>query len=307
MFVLSHKLTIGGKTFPVVKSVKIDSGRLTKSDTATIELPKYKGLKKADIEDSRVTFQAGYKQYGLFTEFEGFVREISEKQPYTLECEDYFYTLRGTVNKTYKNIYSGAIIKQLCSGTGIDTGKIQNGVKIKYKIYYDRSIRFILQDLAKISGFDCFMRGNKLVFDKPFKEADTGGIGIFRYGLNIIEDNLAVTDSDFDKIIVISEETDGTGAIYRGTAGKGKKIKKVYIDNLSKEDVIERADELLRFLIYKGFRGDFLTFGYPPVFHSKKIRIIDTHLPDKSGYYHVDRVEKEYGGDGFRQRVYLYW
>ena len=307
MFVLSHRLTIGGKNYPAVKKVTIDSCRKAISDTAEIELPKYKNLKRPDLEGAAIKFESGYTQYGLFTEFEGFVREVSENQPYTLTCEDYFYSLRNIVNKTYKNIYSGAIIKQLCNGTGIDTSQVQNGVKIQYKIYSNKTARFILQDLAYRSGYDCFMRGNKIVFGPPFKDADSGLVGIFRYGQNIIEDNLSLSDGDFDKVTVVSEKMDGTGEIFKGVAGTGKKNKTVYIDNLSKEDTIERAKEMLKFLNYKGFRGDIQAFGYPPAFHSGKIRVIDDRFPDKSGYYYTEKVEKEYGDSGFRQKIYLFY
>jgi len=306
VLVLEHYLKIGNKIFPGVNDVVIESTRESISDICTIDLPKYRKLQPSDVKQGDVViFRAGYRQYGLQDEFHGVVSEVTPTQPLTVKAEDYFYYLRDIVSTTYKKMYAGDIVKQLCQGTSIDTSRVQQGIFITYKPYQNVSKRFIVQDLAKRCGFDAHMLGKYLIFNKPF--ADMGSkIPVFKYGLNIIDERLTFrTDCDYDRVVVISEQTDGSGKIFKGVAGSGKKTLTVYLDNLGKDTAIERAKEIYDEISYMGFTGDFTTFGYPSVHHSSVIKVEDERFPQKNGNYQVDKLTKKYGGGGYRQEITL--
>jgi len=307
MFVLEHKLQIKDMNFPVVNNITIKSSRETISDVAEISLPKYRNLKPADIsEGDQVVIHAGYKRYGLVKEFHGIVREITQTQPYKIIAEDFFMLLRkDIISRTFKKIYAGEIIKQLCSGSQIDTSEINMGVFINYIAYRNKSKRFIIQDLARRCGFDAYMDAEKIIFNTPFADADNHKIPVIRYGLNLIDDSLTFqADPDYDRVIAVSESTDGKGTIFKASKGSGKKIKRIYFDNLSKSETIKRAKEIFKDITYKGFSGDVKTFGYPSARHSGQIKIEDERHPEKEGYYFVDSVEKTYGS-GYKQKITL--
>lgn len=306
MLWLVHKLSIGGYTFPAVNQVNWTSSR-EGGDIITIKLPKYKRLSYSAIpEGTKIEFWCGYKQFGINLEFEGFVREVSPKQPFTIIAEDYFYFLRReVVSKTFKNMTAGDIINYLCNPYPIDTGIVNKGIKIKNRNYYVKTKRFIIKDLAVLCGFDAFMYFNTLHFEKPFSIVQKN-IPVFTIGKNIIEDDITFSpDPEYDKIIIFSEQTDGSGIVYTAQYGNGQRIKKIYIEDIPQSEIKSRAKELYDEITYKGFKGTITTFGYPSVMHSTKIKIVDDKYPEKSGYYFVDKVEKEYGNNGFRQKIYV--
>ncbi len=310
MFVLEHTLKIGNLSFPIIKSVTINSTRETISDTMILQLPKYRDLNRSDLEEQKISFKAGYSSTGIFDEFEGVIKEVSPEQPFVIKCEDYFYYLKkDIISKSFRNMWAGDIVRKLTEDTPIeiDDRFFKKGIFLKYKVYRYKSKRFIIQDIAKRCGYNAFMRWKNLVFAEPYADMRKG-VPVYKYGQNIISDNMYFqTEADIDRVIVISEETDGSGRIYKGYAGNrnGKKIKKVYLDNLNKKAANERAKEIFNDLSYTGFRGEFTTFGFPPTYHSHEIKVIDERFPDKTGYYYTDKVEKSFGENGFTQRIQL--
>ncbi|MDH7554080.1 MAG: hypothetical protein QHH74_10510 [Spirochaetota bacterium] len=306
MLCLTHKLSIGGYNFPAVNQVNWTSSR-EGGDTITIKLPKYKRLSyRAIPEGTKVEFWCGYTQYGMNLEFEGFVREVSPTQPFTIIAEDYFYFLRREViSKTFTNMTCGEIIKYICSPYPIDTGYIHSGIKIKNRNYFSKTKRFIVKDLATLCGFDVFFVGSVLHFEKPFSMTQKS-IPVFTFGKNVIEDDIYFSpDPEYDKIILISEQTDGSGMVYTAQYGNGQRVKTMYIEDIPQNEIKSRAKELYDEITYNGFKGSIITFGYPSVMHSTKVKITDDRYPEKNGYYYVDKVEKEYGSNGFRQKIYI--
>ncbi len=306
MLSLTHKLSIGGYIFPAVNTVTIVKSR-EGGDTMTISLPKYKRLSYHDIpEGTKVEFACGYTQYGVFHEFDGFVREVSPTQPFTIVVEDYFYFLRRDImSKTFSNMSAGSIVKYVCSPYPIDTSGVSDGITIKTRTYHNKTRRYIVKDLALLCGYDAFMLDNCLFFDKPFSLKQKN-IPYFAFGTNIIEDATTFSpDAEYDKIILISEQTDGSGIVNTAEYGKGERIKKIYIEDIPRSEITKRVKELYDDITYAGFTGMITAFGYPVVTHSGTIKLTDDRYPEKNGYYNVDKVEKEYGSNGFRQKIYL--
>jgi hypothetical protein len=310
MLSLTCELTIGNMKFPAVKSCYIDSSRSSVSDIMEVTIHKYRDFKMSSIlEGDLVKFRAGYRQTGIYEEFAGVVREVTpgEESEFLIKCEDYFYYLRRPERtRSFKNIYAGDIVKQLCLEFPVDVSGVDKGIYIKRRVYVNKTVRYIINDLARLCGFDAFFRGERLIFGRKFAEADLHLPVRFAYGESIISENLSEdVEADYNKVIVISESTDGKGKVFRGVAGKGDRVKTVYMDGLSRDEVIKRATELYREYGYKGFKGDFTGFGYPSVYHSRKAFVSFPDITEKSGVYYIDRVEKNISDEGFRQKVYL--
>ncbi|EMM93615.1 Uncharacterized protein AMR50_3433 [Leptospira interrogans] len=103
MFVLNQELEISNIKFPAITEAVLESSREIPTDILTIKLPKYKNLKKDSIvKFSKVTWKAGYFQYGLLNEFNGYILEISPKVPLELKCVDpFFFCQRKMMTQDY--------------------------------------------------------------------------------------------------------------------------------------------------------------------------------------------------------------
>ncbi|MBN1499767.1 MAG: hypothetical protein JW982_06425 [Spirochaetes bacterium] len=312
MLSLKHELYAGKFLFPFLSEVEIKSTKESISDIMTVKLPKYKKLKSGDIQSGdKVLYKVGYNEHGIFTEFEGFVNSISPSQPYTIECHDYFGELKKTIiTKTFKRLSSKEIISQLLINfPEIDKSKISNGKFFNRVVFKKKSVRWILNYLAKSSNYDVYFRGRKLFFCPKWDEASSQkDIPVFEYGKNVIDDSelLFNISGSFDKITVLSEKTDGTGKVITATAGSGKKEKKLYFEDLEYKEALEIAKTKLSELNYTGFKGLFLSFGFPSVWHSQKLKYIDDKYQEKSGVYSISTVEKKIDSNGYRQKIFLF-
>ncbi|EMY25669.1 hypothetical protein LEP1GSC115_1497 [Leptospira interrogans serovar Australis str. 200703203] len=93
MFVLEQELIIGAIKFPLVAETIMESSREIPTDVLNIKLPRYRNLKSDSIQKfAKVEWKAGYKQYGLFPEFCGYVLEVSQNIPLEIKCVDPFFS-----------------------------------------------------------------------------------------------------------------------------------------------------------------------------------------------------------------------
>lgn len=310
MLSLKCEFAVENKLFPFVKEATLKSTKESIADILTVKLPKYKKLKIGELkEGDRVKLKAGYNEYGIYTEFEGFVSKVSPNQPYTVECHDWFGELKkSVVTKYFRKISSKDIISQLLADFDIDLSNVQTGKHWTRCGFYRRNLRWILSYIAKRSNYDVYFRGNKLFFCPKWDESKKQNeVYAFERGRNVIDDSEISfnTNPIYDKVTVISEKTDGTGKITKVSAGSGSKEKKLYLEDLEYKEAREIAKTKLKEFNYRGFKGTFETFGYPGVLHSQKIKFIDSDYPEKTGYYKISSVEKTIGTNGFRQKITL--
>jgi len=310
MLSLKHEIRIGNLEFNHVKEVSIKTTKESIADVMTVKLPKFKKLKPGDIKEGYwVVYKCGYNEYGIYTEFEGFVGNVSPNQPHVVECHDWFGELKKTIiTKTFRKMYSSDIISILLSGYNIDLREVQKGKKFNRVVFRRKSLRWILSYLAKVSNYDVYFRGKLLFFCPKWDEADRQyEPPYFKYGINIIDDSEMVyyISGKYGKITVISEKTDGSGKIIKASYGSGTNEKKVFMEDLDYKEARDIAREKYNELNYTGFRGTFETFGYPSVVHSTKVNYDDDDSPEKFGFYKVKNVEKTIGAGGYRQKIYL--
>lgn len=69
--------------------------------------------------------------------------------------------------------------------------------------------------------------------------------------------------------------------------------------------LIELTKDKLKLYYYKGYRGSLTTFGVPFVRQGDNVYLVDTTLPERSGYYKVKQVKYSGGTDGHRQEITL--
>lgn len=185
-----------------------------------------------------------------------------------------------------------------------------------------KSARYALSELKKTHGVDVFFHDWKLVVQKAFKHpnltfASKGNqskpqkqktseskekFPIFRFTWNIIEDDLTPQESKPFQIIVRGENPK-TGQTYRGVHGEGE-ARYYEIDGLDSEGAEKRAKEIFDDKCGSGFKGKFISFGYPSITHSQIVDIQDPEDSSRSAKAFVDRVIKKFNTKGYRQEIY---
>ncbi|MCE9499765.1 MAG: hypothetical protein K8R21_04600, partial [Leptospira sp.] len=292
------KLQIGLLRFPVIREAILETSRVIPTDTLTIKLPKYKNLKKDSIRiGDKVTWEAGYAEYGIFPEFSGYVKEVSPTIPLEIKCVD---PMHDCQLQRMKRNYNNAPLLGFLQDCILTEKKKDIAFFIDPEVTKiisiscaNKSARYALWELERIYGVDVFFRDWKMCVQKAFvkrnsftqvknkkiaKSKSSSGVAtgsannvpVFAFKHNIISDDLTPRlNRDF--IVIVRGESPKTGTQYQGVFGlKGQK--QYYdIDGLDLKQAQSRAKELFNELCGSGFNGKFTTFGFPSVNHSQVI------------------------------------
>ncbi|WP_166921990.1 hypothetical protein [Flavobacterium poyangense] len=151
------------------------------------------------------------------------------------------------------------------------------------------------------------------------------GKALFRFHYNIIE----------DKLVVVKESTKNTRTrvekyfknsntpIYIELGDPNGQLIKTHVlhsdtDELPtdptafKKAAAETASALFQHAAFRaieskpsGFEGSFLTFGEPFVRPTDKVILENAKDKEKNGTFQVEKVERSYGENGYRQRIYI--
>ncbi|EMO42524.1 hypothetical protein LEP1GSC186_4146 [Leptospira noguchii serovar Autumnalis str. ZUN142] len=324
MYTLNQKLEISNIKFPAITEVILESSREIPTDILTVKLPKYKNLKKDSIvKFSKVTWKAGYSQYGLLSEFNGYILEISPKVPLELKCVDpFFFCQRKMMTQDYHQkplmvFLNDCIHPQIKSDISIIVrdSDIKQTVDIRCA---RKSARYALSELKKTHGVDVFFHDWKLVIQKAYKHTDLSFSSkknktqnsnrsqeifpVFRFGKNIIQDELTPLESKPFQIIVRGENP-RTGQTYSGAYGTGETCY-YEIDGLDSQGAEKRAKEIFNEKCGSGFKGKFVSFGFPSITHSQIIDVQDPDDSSRSAKAFVDKVIKKFNKEGYRQEIF---
>ncbi|WP_291287012.1 hypothetical protein [Flavobacterium sp.] len=194
--------------------------------------------------------------------------------------------------------------------------------------FIDRN--FIKSPLAGALAKKLINQGLSLLSSKLNKIAQSVSGGFlgkasFRFRYNIIE----------DKLVVVKESTKNTRTrvekyfknsntpIYIELGDPNGQLVKTYVlhsdnENLPndaagfKQTATKVASELYQYAALRameskpsGFEGSFLTFGEPFVRPTDKIILENAKDKEKNGTFQVEKVERTYGENGYRQRIYI--
>ena len=131
---MEYDITVGAYKVHTLKSVTVKRSVEQLSDTAQIAMPGTLLNAAIEVEDKikvgdPVKIQLGYKQTGLKTEFEGYLKAIkTEGSEIVLECEDALYMWRTAVkNEEMKTISLQALLNKVCQEVNQARGTHYNG------------------------------------------------------------------------------------------------------------------------------------------------------------------------------------
>ncbi len=171
---------------------------------------------------------------------------------------------------------------------------------------YGKSKTWALRKLQDF-GIDAFFRKGILIIQKPTNLEAPDKPKTFGTNFNIIEDNL-ILRANRPIQVELKSYNPQTGTYAKAKAGDPKgELKTFEIDGISPAQIEQRAKEIYIEIAGPGMRGDFTTFGYPPVYHSDIVHIIDPEEQDKNKLCFVTAVEKHFDcvNAKFRQKVSL--
>lgn len=298
------------------------------------------------VVDSAVEWYSGYANVGngkLNLEFSGFVSEVSpktsENKPLEIICRDTMHlaqriSMKQNINNEKLQSVLDSLLSNLnlsqtiafCDPTSIESKRISSQCKGK-------SIRWFFSDLKRFGIFVTFQNG--LLFcnaptlvetypeitefkigepnlDDFFKGAlstnSVSSSGVKPFGL-VIEDKLITRIESKIQILVNSYNPKSGKAIlgkYPNDSKLYEQSKDYTIDNLTQRDANTKAKDIYIEIAGSGFRGSFVTFGFPYIYHSEIIRVVDNFDSSRTRDTFVSKVVKTYNAEKaqFRQEIF---
>lgn len=320
MLNLTAKVTINGRIFTAVSSIKVTTSVEDFMDTATLVMPQYeRGTFK---EGDEVNILLGYEDLDLQSEFFGNINEISPASPYEIRCLDPFNELRKKyLLRSFYHQKVSKIAQELLRGTGysldssLDPSVLigLNRIITLYAVTNDgyknlpMTVRKAFQRLAIDNGYICYFEGRRLkLLDRKIESA-TSQIPLFVQGESIIENSLLYNQGNTVKKVTVFSESKG-GIPLRGSwvnnKVKDSSIEKNFdVSGFSSDgDCIRRAKEISDQLNAPGYTGDFKTFGYPFV-RAGQFCAIKMKNQEAPTIQAVKKTEMTFDSGGFRRII----
>jgi len=335
---LTSQITIIGDNYEyVIKNVHGYSGfesydELT--DKATVFLPyNYFNRSNQNIVNSdsaifkvgdEIKIESGY-DFQYYTRFIGVITKIDPTKPVRLECQDKMYLLKqvpvdttfGT-KKNGQNSQGGEasiknIVETSIAGTVpvLFTADIQSLNAFRAPKTNAFLVLEKLKEFYTYSYFKVINEVSTLVVGTPNPASlSTTHKFSFEYTKetpNYIIDHNLTWQKEEDYIIKlrgkIIDKNNKVSIVEVGRDG-GDLIEMVFY-NQDSETVTKILETKLQKERYTGYKGTFRTFITPHVKHGDTIELISTELPERNGFYVVNRVNYEVGFNTEYQTISL--
>lgn len=299
-----------GKPFTLYRlnDVQIETSWKMLTSTAELTLPRNvrdfdcKNVSDVFKRDTKCVVKLGYDG-NLKEEFAGYVSQVSADFPIKIKLEDEMRILRRIpVNFSAKNVGLKEFISKYVTKYPID---IDADIQLGAVRFAKTTMGEVFDKLQKDMSIYSFIRNGKLTIAKPF--SDMNKVHNFDLERNCIDNDLNYLSKE-ERLIKI---------VGKSIFGKGKKLEFEFGDDNPKETLnwtfTYREKKDLEAAVKKmyndrkrdGFDGTFTTFGLNSVQHGEKVHLTSTLYPDREGTYYIDRVQKSFNKDGYRQNIEL--
>ncbi len=270
------------------------------TDTAEIVVPR-----KSNVIDSNrvnellkssdpVIIRMGYDGE-LFTEFTGYIENVSTGSPLVISCEDEMYKLkRTTVSVSKERCMLKQLLQEIAKGYEIDCEDTQLG-NVRYS---NMSVSEILEDLKEKTGLYSFFRGKTLVVGKTTLNTEPVSLVIEKQA----SENLKEKEVKKVWVKVESLQQHGKALTYE-TGDKGGTMLSIKQPNLTKVEIKEVADRMYKQSQQKGLDGDITLFGVPRLMHGMSVALWSNMYSERNGNFYVDGTEKSITSDGGYRQV----
>jgi len=298
---MQAEVIIGDIVLPHINSFTINESIEDISDYATITIAKnYKQLKGNPIlkyiqAGYPVEIKCGYNG-DIATEFTGFVKPgISAEWPVKIECDELFLLRQGNVIVSDRNITLIDLLTKIAPQYEVEAPKTNLGKTVISNVSPYR----VLQDLKKKYGFYSRINGNKLSvgfaydFNPSFTQTHQYIIG------RNVKDSKGLkfnTEVDFNVRVEAHVLVKGKKVIVsEGSSDKDAKVQKIDLNEyMTEEEAQKTAKARLHKILYAGFTGNIVGFGFPRTHAGDALEILNPKLPEQDGTYMIEKVEVEY-------------
>ncbi|REC47878.1 MULTISPECIES: hypothetical protein [Chryseobacterium] len=298
------------KPFKLNRVSNIEIEKSWKMLTSTAEITIARNIRDFDCKivneifkrDSKCTIKLGYDNC-LYEEFTGYISQVSADFPIKIRLEDEMRILRRIpVNFSAKSAGLKEFISKYIKNYPID---IDADIQLGAVRFSKTTMGEVFDKLQKDMSIYSFIRNGKLTIAKPY--SDVNKAHNFDLERNCVDNSLNYLSKE-ERLIKI---------VGKSIFGKGKKLEFEFGDDDPKETInwtfTYRDKKDLEAAVKKmyndrkkdGFDGSFTTFGLDSVNHGEKVNLTSTLYPDRAGTYYVDRVQKSFSKDGYRQNIEL--
>lgn len=291
--------------FRNVNAVSIDSSWKNLTDKAEISLPRRFKWADKEVKDliqkgDQVIIKLGYDGT-LVEEFSGYVTDLEAGIPVKIYCEDNMYQLKKTpVNKSYGSVKLEALLKDIVPAwVKLDVVDVDLGA---FKIEKS-TVAKVLEKLKESYGLYSYFRGDTLYCGKVYQDVEKLEVK-YHFQRNIVSHDLKYKKKEDLRLKVTATSYLNNGKKNEITLGDedGEERTLSYY-GISTESLKILAQQDLDKLKVDGYKGNFITFGFPPVKHGYIANLVDDEYPERAGKHYIDSVKSDFSSSGFRRTI----
>ena len=303
----------GRKDIVILKpsEIEIESSWKLLTDTAIIRLPRNVqyfdkfNVKEVFKRGDAVKIELGYDG-NLFTEFTGYITEVSASIPIIIKCQDEMFKVKQIpVNFSAKTIKLNELLTNIIPGYSIDSAE---GLQLGKVRFSKTNVGAVLEKLQSDLKIYTYLEPTTKTIVSGKIYADNSDQNIVNFNL---ERNAVSNDLQYRNREDITVKVNGT------CIDKGVKIEYSFGDDPAEKNIewqfnVKTKPELevqvKRFYNANkrdGFDGSFTAFGIPRVQHGWKVNLKSLIYPERDGIYYVESVTKTFKKAEYRQQIKL--
>lgn len=330
-FHMDYDIQIGSYKVETLKSVRIIRSVEQLSDTATIELPGSLINEALDVESKikrgdAVSIKLGYRQMGLRTEFNGYLKTIkTDNTKIILECEDELFLwdvalkneqLTNVSLKTLLHKVTQQVNRMRARYVALEGGSVQQ-IPANYKVLCDYDFTYSKFTISHATGLDVlkkvqeetkaniFFDGEFLIVTPMYSNNSWSGVTVkYDMSVNVISSELKYVKASDKKIKAITKYTDASGKMHKSEVGVdgGVKIEKVLTSSDS-ASLKQAAESEYNLWCYDGYEGSLTGWMLPYCQPTDVAEIRDRAQQYKNGRYYIVATEVDFSNGGGRRKI----
>jgi hypothetical protein len=310
VFNLTCEINIGDYRFSEANQVSIKLGRNILTGTAVVKIAnigffvgKANPLNDVIKIDDPVEIKLGYDGDNQ-VEFVGYVSEKRPNMPFEIHCEDGMRMLRRKViTKNYPSILLKDLILELVPDALVNN--VPEVTLTDFRLNRANVLEILNEFKTTYPGIDVYFRYGKLYVGMPLAEPGAETV-IYDLQKNTIKNNLVFQDPADVKIKVHGRSNDRATNTFIEVVVGDSDGDSVTVDfgKMSREELIVQANEKLKQLKLKSYKGSVLAWGVPFAKHGDVAKWVDRKYPMRQQSNYIDEVQVEWGDStGFRRSI----
>ncbi len=298
LFAMNAQVTVGNVIFEHITKCEIKQSVKEFTDVAEVTIPRNFTLKNKNVLDYIKVEDKSEIKLGingvLYTEFTGYVTEISSDIPLRISFEDEMYKLKkGVLNKSWKSVKLKEILMFIAPDYKIKAPDVDLG---SFGISNDTPY-FVLKELRKQYGFSSYIKKDTLYCGFAYdirNEAKFNHVYEFYKDIPSGGNKLKFQKKDDFEIIIraISNNRDGskTKIEIGHKDSENASLRTLNFSEKTETKLNELALKEFERLNFDGYRGSITGLGHKKTKAGDSLTINDSKDTGKNGTYLIESV-----------------